>query len=355
MRIFNTQPVIYNKQVLIKNTKASEKSNVEYSTLPSYTSLVKGSNISFGMMNQGMKILHSEAKNLRCAYSGRQLIPNDVFLTIQEKLIKRPNIQSAINLLKQFEPFMHEVEASVFEVFSDKQYRNKKDFQQILVELKQYSLPRLKDKQLRAFESSKIIIEKLPDDTKNRVNSIIEQCKNQIADDTFCRRYPLEELEKLITLSLDNKYLLELYKTWYKTLPSSLNDFDAFVVKYSRKSHDKIAERLVSTAVATIEHYTPVASILSEKNALKTEISDYLLVSADLNNEKHEMSLNKFIWLYDEIDVPKNLQRYVNDSYKLCKNPKSELSKKPYYAEKVVEKINKIVGGSFRLKIKKAS
>ena len=144
-----------------------------------------------------------------------------------------------------------------------------------------------------------------------------------------------------------------MYKIWYQELPSTSNNFDAFVVKYAKKDHNCIANRLVSTAEATIDDIRPLAEIKEEckekGKAVDIGMENYLLVRAGINHTRHNMPFRKFIWLNDKIDIPENLEKYVKTADRLTKDPNLELSQEPDYAKKIVQRIENETDGDLIL------
>ena len=335
---------------ILTKRKDSSKSNTEYSVLPNTMYLANLPNINF---KGGKQLLHRQAEHFKCAYTGLPLLPKKEYLQLSEKLLKRPNTQSSIKLLENYQPYMGEVEEYAFETFKENKYKCKKSFQDILIDLVPEALPRLKEKQLQVLDGSQYIIRHMTEDTAAQINGIIEECKKRIDDDTFRRQYPLDELDKVGYGTFERGYIELLYKNWYQGLPSTSDNFDAFVVKYARKDHNCIANRLVSTAVATIDDITPLSKIKEEceekGEAVAIGVENYLLVRAGINHTRHNLPFMKFIWLNDKIDIPENLEKYVKTANRLANNPNSELSNEPEYANKIVQRIEKETNGGINL------
>lgn len=326
-----------------------QKTN-EHFSLPNTVYFTNLPNLNF---KGGKQLLHRQAKHFKCAYTGLPLLPKKEYLQLSEKLLKRPNAQSSIKLLENYQPYMGEVEEYAFETFKEKKYKCKKSFQDILIDLVPEALPRLREKQLEVFNGSKQIIYDMTEETAIKVNEIIDECKRRISDDTFRRQYALDELDKVGQGSFDRWLVEHLYKKWYQGLPSTSDNFDAFVVKYARKDHNCIANRLISTAVATVDDITPLSKIKEEceekGEAVDIGVENYLLVRAGINHTRHDLPFMKFIWLNDKIDIPENLEKYVKTASRLANDPNSELSNEPEYANKIVQRIEKETNGDINL------
>ncbi len=70
---------------------------------------------------------------------------------------------------------------------------------------------------------------------------------------TFGRKEPLEKIKAIKAKGRDLVQIIKIYRKWYG-LPASSNDLDAFIVSYSKRPHLQIAKRLISSAVASVEH-----------------------------------------------------------------------------------------------------
>lgn len=341
------KPNITGNFVMQKN---KNENNTEYSVLPNILYSANLSNLNF---RGGKQLLHRQAKHFKCAYTGLPLLPKKEYLQLSEKLLKRPNAQSSIKLLENYQPYMGEVEEYAFETFRENKYKCKKSFQDILIDLVPEALPRLKEKQLQVLDGSQYIIRHMTEDTAAQINKIIEECKKRIDDDTFRRQYPLDELDKVGYGSFERGYIELIYKNWYQELPSTSDSFDAFVVKYAKKDHNCIANRLVSTAVATVDDITPLSKIKEEceekGEAVDIGMENYLLVRAGINHTRHNLQFMKFIWLNDNIDIPENLEKYVKTANRLANDPNSELNNEPEYANKIVQRIEKETNGNINL------
>ena len=337
---FNKNLTTYNRYPFAKPKRKSVSNrggNVEYSTLPSQYGLVNFSNVSF--RSQASRFLLKQTKDLKyCAYTKKLLLDPVEARAIYAKLEKAPNALSAINHLKNVEPYMLDVESEVFDLFTDAPKNGKLNFKTILEEYKPFCLKRLEEKQEKVLTDTDSSVSLLNATLKKRLNEIRELSLNG----TLRRKSTLTAVKELIDelkskgFQLYNPEELEIieqiYKSWYKS-PCSLKDFDAFVVKYSQREHEEIAKRLISTAEASADHIIP-----SFREG-ETEIGNMLLVSAGLNNPRQDSRLSEFFYLNDEIDFASNLQSYANRSIELTKDRRKDLSQFPNYPEDIAKNI----------------
>ena len=100
IRLEPTNLIKHSNYIPIRREKDSPSAGSASSdSLPaSGLSLANFPNVSF-KMNPDAGFLISQCRRLKCAYSGRKMIPPNEAKTIYAKLQKRPNAQSAINFL----------------------------------------------------------------------------------------------------------------------------------------------------------------------------------------------------------------------------------------------------------------
>ena len=303
-------------------------------------SLANFPNVSFRANCPDMNFLLGQTHRLFCAYSRREMISPYEIRTIYGKLLKRPNAQSAVNFLQNYERYMHNIEGQIFSVFKNADHKGKRDFQNILQELVPESLERLKVKQIEILNGKNKLIENMSPEIAEKVKAIRDKTLQSVMDGTFARRSVLDQIKNIKVEGSDLGRIIKLYQHWYK-LPSSSKDFDAFVVKYAKESHDTIAKRLLSTAVATIEHVKP------QSRGGENKLGNFLLVSAEFNNERDTMPLQEYMMLNSDIDIKGNIQKYIDDVIKEIHRGKSGLANRSWYPKALQETIGAETGGEF--------
>ena len=302
------------------------------------------SNISF-KRNIDADFLLKQTKHLRCAYSGRLLLSQNEFKEICQKLERRTNTQEVVNLLQNYEKFMHDTELAIFGKIKEAKHKNKCDLQDILKELQPEALARLKEKQISIIKSTDSIIEKLSPSVADLVRLIRDNALAKIEDNTFGRQPPLEMIKSVKAKGADYNRIMKIYQTWYK-LPNSARDEDAFIVKYARKTHLEIARRLLCPSMATIEHIVPT----SRKKKNSDFLGNMILVSARFNNERHSMPLDEYIMLNQDIDMRRHLQKYIDLVIREIQRPNSDFSHCLSYPEKIRKAIAKETSGKINLR-----
>ena len=328
--IYNTKNNNYYYKFQHKNINQNNNlENIsEYS--PVQLSAANFPNVNF-RMNADAKFLLSQNKIFNCAYTDSLLLSPQELHTIYKKLQKRPNIQSAINLLCVYEKYMLGVESGIYGIFSEAPHKGKYNFQDILNQLRLEAIIGLKSKQDEILESITPEINMLSKPLKKEVLAIRDEAYEKMYDDTFYRRRPLAEI-KSIKGGEETPILIDIYRKLYK-LPNSSRNIDAFIVKYAKEDHQAIARRLVSTAGATIEHTIPKA------RGGQDDLENFLLVSARFNNERDTMSLGEFIMLNDDIPIKDNLQKYVDKAIRQINNRTPAFVDKIWYPDSIKENV----------------
>lgn len=330
-----TSQINYIKPTLKRDEKKNSAEPQSFTGLASVqaSNLAAICNISFNA-RPDMDFLLGYADRFKCAYSGKPLISKPKAKEIYQKLEKRPNAQSAINLLQHMQKYMHDIESIVFDILCESSHKNKRDFQDILQELAPQSLERLKLKQFDILNSTNRIIETLSEPVAQQVIIARDIALTKMQNGTFGRKEPLERIKAIKAKGKDLQQIIKIYRKWYG-LPSSSKDLDAFIVQYSKKSHLQIAKRLISSAVASVEHVKP------HSRGGGSDLSNLVLVSAQFNNARSSMPLWEYMMLNPEIDIAGNLQKYMDEVIKEIHNPKSGLAPRGTYPEKIKDVVKK--------------
>ena len=282
-------------------------------------------NISFGR-NSEERAMINLSNMLYCAYLRKPLLAPSEFNKVSQKLTRRPNIQSAVNLLQNYTKYLYDVESKIFDLFLDDPHKNKNTFNRILMMNTPDSLERLKYKEIKTLNNANDLICDLSKGVKEQVVSVRDYSVDLIDEGKFKRKTPLELLLGIKGNEVDNEILREIYRVWYH-LPRSSRDYDAFVVNYSPLSHESIARRLLSASEATIDH------LAAQSRNGEDRIENYALVSAVQNQEKGSIPLDEHILLNREINIPQNLQLYLDDFINYVNRGFPMFAKLSYYPE----------------------
>ena len=214
--IFNTSLInnTYPNGVNITKSAQNHNSSAYNTVLPnSKVNYAYFPNISF-KSNAEMEGLIKLSPLLNCAYSDRPLLLPNTFNKLAQKVAKRPNVQSAINLLQNYTKYMYRVESKIFDLFLDAPHKNKLTFDMILQNYAPESIDRLKDKEIRVINSANSIISDLSRDTGDVVKGIRDYSINMVDDGTFKRKTPLKLIADIKGKSGEEEILRQIYSLW---------------------------------------------------------------------------------------------------------------------------------------------
>ena len=261
------------------------------------------SNISFKGPEE--KFLASYANVFNCAYTNRPMLSESQLKKAFSKLDKRPNAQSALDLLWNYKDYIYQSRIDVFNMFLDAQYKCKRDFADILLEHYPDAIERLKQKQIAVITDIGSLTDMLSQPIRDRVLYMVDDTLLRIEDGTFKRKQPLKAINRIRANKDDKIILNEIYNSWYR-LPRSSGDTDAFIANEIKKSHTEIAQDLISPAKFTIEHVKPQS--LQGPDSL----TNYVPTCEEINNDKNSTILSRFIKLNPQWDIPGNLQIFMD-------------------------------------------
>lgn len=253
-----------------------------------------------------ISLLLTQADKLLCAYSRRPMISPFKWRTIMAKLSKKTTAQSSINFLKEYRKYMLDVETKIFDMFEQYGASGQTNFQEILQEKRPKALENLKQKQREVLNSTNDYIHTFDENLAEELFYIRDVALLKITDGSFSRHKLLEQLGNLEVSKKDKAKVRDIYKMWY-TLPRSYMDYDAFIVKYSGFSHEEIAQRMLNMSVATVEHTTAYSK------GGKDKLENCALVCRLFNLDKDAMSLVDYDEYNPEIEIKKNISKYIDD------------------------------------------
>jgi hypothetical protein len=167
----------------------------------------------------------------------------------------------AIKVLSKYKDKMHSVEKEVFEILEGeaKKYPDM-DFKQILQNIKPEHEAKLVTTQLGIFKLIEKASEHIKLDSRNQIKDLLqtETAKIIVGDNNFRRKYFVNKFEKIFENSKNTATKEHLIRLATK-LPTSYEDKNAFIVKYSARSAEDIGLRLLNFSMDTIEHVRPKA------------------------------------------------------------------------------------------------
>ncbi|MBR1618017.1 hypothetical protein IJ670_07695 [bacterium] len=260
-----------------------------------------------GTTSQGKPL--KKLKNITCPYRGIKIIPADCIKSFEKALINCQTSQASVELLENYKKNLLTVEKQLFAIFKDFAKLNPDDnLQNCLLMIKNNCHTKLKLEELEVLDEVDRLSHKLSAHTALKLRAKTTKCRTIIINDCnigcFKRKTFLNSLEE-ITPNPNEREIFANIKNKALFLPTSESSKNAFVVKYSTRTHQEITRRLFIASTGSIEHI-----ITASLGGLNT-IGNFLLTSASGNRYRENMPLVEYIKRFPKI--PTYCQSYIND------------------------------------------
>ncbi len=260
--------------------------------------------------------------DISCPVCGKIMTTRDEMLSFIS-VLKKATGKNLIDELNKYEDRTRGVERKVFSKLKYYAKRNKdKNLKELFIILYRNSIKQLENSQKKVLAKIVKLKDGLEGETLERVskdilhvNRLLRKRKNT---QSFKRKTFIAGFYKLISEEENprNKKILELITLKAKKLPTSGNSFDAFVVKYHRRSIDEIAQRLLDASLSSTEHIKP------RSNGGENNPANYLVQCKFCNSERSSMSYNE--WLRKHPEMKHNLQIHIDKIVNLIINEEIE-------------------------------
>ncbi len=245
-------------------------------------------------------------------YSDVIMISQKKFKHFQNKAHKRTNAESMNNLMNGYTEHMFPSEQAVFALLKDATRKAKKEgsvFNLTYTDILQENLPAAKTRLINDQFNVTVSIREysrkhLSKEDQKCVDKYLNKIDDEICDDEFRIKSSIKLLANLYD-EIDDKSAVDNIIKLSHNFPNTATHPDAFIVKYADKSHEEIAELLISPAQISIEHIKP-SSVHGESKG-----ANYLAASRRMNNYRSSTPLDEMIERYPKI--PQQTQRYMDD------------------------------------------
>ncbi len=168
--------------------------------------------------------------------------------------------------------------------------------------------PQTIDQQQRVLKFIDVIVKKsvLKDDP--RLNELIEVSKSRLMREEiivpFSRKQFLYDLIKIID-DLPDKELRDKMMSTAEKLPTSNEEFSAYIVKIASDPTDKILHRLVWGYLASVEHLKP-----KSEGGDRNNMANLGAARTVLNSERKSRDFT--LWMEEHPEIRQNCQKYVD-------------------------------------------
>ncbi len=288
----------------------------------------------------GKKAITSLASlDVPCFCCGRKLIDKAEIDKLEAAGIFKEKSGVILKHLDKYQSFMHPIEKKIFNLLKQ---LNKKYPQKTLSQLLQSQTGTIEasliKKQSKVFGQVYEYCKKHLDADKLEkfteiINESYREIYKQVPDTTFSRKKFIGLTYKNIQ-DLSRRHQKNLIKIAEK-LPSSEDETDAFIMKYSRKKSREIAIRLISKSIGTVEHIKPKAEGGADS------IYNYALECGFDNWARGNAPM--FTLIKDHPDMPQNAQKQADRIIELVNRKKCSLDYN--YVLRYAEALKRATGG----------
>lgn len=277
--------------------------------------------------------------------------------------------KKTISTIQKYENSLFSIEKNVFEKIKalHAQYQDK-TLPELMAILRPPHLENLIATQLGILYEIESMANGLSTTSKEMVLGVINSARSSIITDShheepFKRKTFLNQIYSIKTklsegiINPTEDKLMNLIKNKAFSLPTSNNDSDAFIVKYSgltqvqehgttkykARSAREIGQRLLARSVSTIEHVKP------KSQGGESSPINYILECADCNNNRHHTHLDKWARLRPEMG--RNCQRQIDFVIDGIRRDVAELRGYSWYPEQIARTLKEESRGAIELKI----
>lgn len=255
-RIFSAQGV---KQQSNNGYYFASRYNLDASNLDSFERVsFQGRGLDF--VNPSRKVFDKLPQDkLTCACCGRLMILPSQLSSLEESGVLRCKAPKAIKIISKYEQKLHTVEKEVLDILKEGAEKHPDwDFQQILASLKPNSEKHLIKIQFGIFKLIERASQNLSPKLKSQINDLLTDETNKImsGNNEFKRKSFVTKFEEILKAKKNSAVKEHLIRIATK-LPTSYEDKNAFIVKYSNRSAEAIGLRLLRYSMKTVEHVKP--------------------------------------------------------------------------------------------------
>ncbi len=212
-------------------------------------------------------ILRLAKYKIPCPCCGHIMLDLDRYNKFEQKVMSTTTPKTLLKFISELGAYLHPVEAKVLDMMKSVHYTNPDmTLQDILRSKLKRSEKKLIMQQSKTFVTLGMLSRKLPQDTGEEVKGLINETYDRLFDQRetsrFSRKVFIGKLEAILDKVKDDSLKSEFIQEAVK-LPTAYNSPDAFIVKYAKRNYkganpdQKIALRMLSNSLATIEHIKP--------------------------------------------------------------------------------------------------
>lgn len=218
-----------------------------------------------------------------------------------------------IEKLSTYEDKLNTTEKKCFNILKKltQKYPNLTFSQMINIpEVKEFYLTKLEKEQEKIWQKINKLSKNFPKLEMLKIQKAISEAQIIFQENP---NFPIEKRGNVIKLfknlesEISHKEDYKMIFDEVNRLPSSKNNVNAFLIKYSHSNPNEIVYALLQGSKATIEHVKP-ARRLNDNG--KNDISNYVILCHNCNSERSQIPYNEFIKTHPQ--MPQNMQKYLD-------------------------------------------
>ena len=173
-------------------------------------------------------------------------------------------------------------------------------------------MSRLEAKQLKIINSAINVGAKLSDESKKELDKVLINVRNimfvEAKNERQKRGRIIKEFEKFAKV-VPEKELAEKMLKILSAMPSSGDNVDSFITKYSHRGNREIGQRLISPSLPTLDHIKAVS-----KGGID-EFSNLIVMCEKCNSARGNMSYKDWLIIHPEMYryVQKNIDHIIKE------------------------------------------
>lgn len=290
-------------------------------------------------------VLKLAENGVGCFCCGRAVIPSSEINRFDSLKFFKRNTHILLNTLQKYKKFMDPQDKKILATLQELHEKYPEKSLKKLLECESTNVQaKLIERQSYVFsEIYDYCVKNLPEEKCNELGEIFQASYNEMyglqTKSTFSRKRFLGLMYKF-TRGLEPKHETKILDI-AKNLPTSKNSYEAFVVKYSRKTNREIFLKLIQKRQATIEHIKP------RGDGGADNVLNYALECAECNWERGNNSM--LTQIEKNPKMPENVQKQINKIISLIKRGETQLGEK--YLEGIKEAFCRESGGVIDLDI----
>lgn len=308
--------------------------------------------------------------NLPCPCCGVKMVRSqDLARKLTESTLGGSSAK-AVNALSEFEENMQPTEKACFQLIKERAKKTPNvSLAEVLASAKNEYLDELKKDEFRVLDKLDETAKQLSKSSAKKVKDITLAARKIIATqgptESFKRKTMLDTIYGL-KRQIPEKGAVDNLVKIAQELPTSSDNVNAFMVKYSKRDSVEIGQRLLSPSLGTFEHIKPKSKGGTFKD------SNGLLECAGCNNPRGNLAFDKFAlespgmlhnipegtdlggksteeWVAAHPEHKGNLQKHMDIVIKMINDGRIKGYDK--YPEEVAETLNKESKGIIKLDI----